>query len=57
MNWLARLKKIDTAPSWHPTETTKMVSVGFVGTPTVHIEKTGADLPAANDLTPDLDRW
>jgi hypothetical protein len=30
MNWLARLKKIDTAPTAEATETTKRVSVVFV---------------------------
>ena len=57
MNWLSRLKKIDTAPNGHPTETTKRVSVGFVGNPTGHIQKTGTDFPSANDPTPDPDHW
>ena len=41
MNWLARLKKIEAPPNGEPTETTKRVSVVFVGTPTGHIQKTG----------------
>ncbi|WP_188708581.1 hypothetical protein [Polaromonas eurypsychrophila] len=57
MNWLARLKKIDTAPEGDPTEPTKPGFVGFVGTPTGHIQKTGGDSPAANDPAADPDRW
>lgn len=57
MNWLARLKKIETPPRPDPTEPTKPSYVGFVGTPTGPIQKTGADAPAANDPTPDPDRW
>ena len=57
MNWLARLKKIEAPPNGEPTETTKRVSVVFVGTPTGHIQKTGGDLSAANDPAPEPDRW
>ena len=57
MNWLARLKNIDTAPTAEPTETTKRVSVVFVGPYMAPMAKTGADSPAANDPTPDPDGW
>ena len=57
MNWLARLKKIDAAPTAEATETTKRVSVVFVAPGMAPIQKTGADSPAANDPAPDPDRW
>lgn len=57
MNWLARLKKIDTPPTAEPTETTKRVSVVFVGPGMAPMPKTRADLPAANDPAADPDRW
>ena len=57
MNWLARLKKIDAAPTAEATETTKRVSVVFVAPGMAPMQKTGADSPAANDPTPDPDRW
>lgn len=56
MNWLARLKKIETAPRKDATKPTKPGFVGFVGTPTGHIHKEG-ELSAANDPTTDADRW
>ena len=57
MNWLARLKNIDTAPKVEPTETTKRVSVVFVGSDMAPMQKTRGDLRAANDPTADPDRW
>ena len=57
MNWLARLKKIDIAPGMDATETTKRVSVVFVAPDMAPMQKAGSDLPAANDPTPDPDRW
>ncbi|GAB3483752.1 hypothetical protein [Polaromonas eurypsychrophila] len=57
MNWLARLKKIDTAPTADPTETTKRVSVVFVGRDIAPLQKTGGYARAANDPTPDPGRW
>ena len=57
MNWLARLKKIDVAPGMDATETTKRVSVVFVALGMAPMQKTGSDLPAANDPAPDPDRW
>lgn len=57
MNWLARLKKIDTGPERDATETTKRVSVVFVAPGMAPMQKTGADSPAANDPIPDPDRW
>lgn len=59
MNWLARLKKIDAAPTAEATETTKRVSVVFVALGMAPMQKTGADSPAANDpaaAMPDPDR-
>ena len=53
MNWLARLKKIETAPEPDPTETTKRVSVVSVAPDMAHTPKTGADLLAANDPEPE----
>ena len=57
MNWLARLKNIDVAPAPEPTEPTKPGYVGFVGLDMAPMPKTGGDSPAANDPTPDPDRW
>ena len=57
MNWLARLKKIDTAPGMDATETTKRVSVVFVAPDMAPMQKTGSDSPAANDPAADPDRW
>ena len=49
MNWLARLKKIDTAPERGATEPTKPGFVGFVALGVAPMQKTGRDSPAAND--------
>ncbi|NMM10942.1 MAG: hypothetical protein HHJ16_11815 [Polaromonas sp.] len=49
MNWLARLKKIDTAPQGDATEPTKPGFVGFVASGMAPMQKTGRDSPAAND--------
>jgi hypothetical protein len=57
MNWLARLKKIDTAPERDATETTKRVSVVFVAPGMAPMTKTEGDSPAANDPAPDPDQW
>lgn len=57
MNWLARLNKIATAPRRDATEPTKPGFVGFEALDMAPLQKKGADLPAANDLTPDPDRW
>lgn len=60
MNWLARLKKIDTAPTAEATEPTKPGFVGFVAPGMAPVQKTGGDSPAANDpaaVTHDPDRW
>ena len=57
MNWLARLKKIETAPERDATETTKRVSVVFVAPDMAPIPKTMGDSPAANDAAADPDRW
>ena len=57
MNWLARLKKIDTAAERDATETTKRVSVVFVAPGMAPMTKTGGDSAAANDPAPDPDRW
>ena len=60
MNWLARLKKMDTAPERDATETTKRVSVVFAAPGIAPIQKTAGDSPAANDpaaAMPDPDRW
>lgn len=57
MNWLARLKKIDTAPEAEATEPTKPGFVGFVGPVLAPVQKTGGDMSAANDDVPDPDRW
>ena len=57
MNWLARLKKIETAPERDATETTKRVSVVFVAPDMAAMPKTMGDSPAANDPAADPDRW
>ena len=49
MNWLARLKKIDTDPERDATEPTKPGFVGFAAPVMALMQKIGADLPAAND--------
>ena len=49
MNWLARLKKIDTAPNRDATEPTKPGFVGFAAPGMAAMQKTGRDSPAAND--------
>ena len=49
MNWLARLKKIDTPPERGATEPTKPGFVGFVAPGMAPMQKTGRDSPAAND--------
>jgi hypothetical protein len=56
MNWLARLKKNEIAPHTEPTETTKTLSVVFVAPDMAPLHKTGGN-PAANDASPDPDRW
>jgi len=57
MNWLARLKN-QNALDPHPTKPTKPGSVGFVARSPSHIQKfEGAAPSAANDTTPDPDRW
>ena len=56
MIWLARLKKQKTTSS-HPTKPTELGFVGFVGTPSGHIQKIESVTPAANDPAPDPDRW
>ena len=57
MNWLARLKKIETDPAAEAAEPTKPGFVGFAAPAMVCIKKTGSDQPAANDPVPDPDRW
>ena len=60
MNWLARLKNIDTGPAPEPTETTKRASVVFVGSDMAPMRKTMGDALAANDpapVTQNPDRW
>jgi hypothetical protein len=57
MNWLARLKKIDTHPERDATEPTKPGFVGFAAPAMACIQKTGGASPAANDPAPDPDRW
>ena len=65
MNWLARLKKIDTTPTAEATEPTKPGFVGFVGFVApgmAPVQKNRGDSPAANDPAagahdPDPDRW
>ena len=61
MNWLARLKKIETVPQQGATEPTKLAYVGSVAPDIAPIQKTNGDLQAANDPAPaavaDPDRW
>ena len=60
MNWLARLKKIETVPQQKATEPTKPGYVGFVALDIAPMQKTNGDLQAANDPAPaaaDPDRW
>lgn len=57
MNWLARLKKTEIAPGMAPTQTTKTLSVVCVAPDKAPLQKTKAALSAANDASPDLDRW
>jgi hypothetical protein len=57
MNWLERLKKINTAPAVEATEPTKPGFVGFAAPAMACIQKTGVDSPAANDPAPVPDRW
>ena len=57
MKWLARLKKIEIVPETDATKTTKSVSVVFVAPISACVEKTGGESAAANDPTPDPDRW
>jgi hypothetical protein len=49
MNWLARLKKIDTAPERDATEPTKPGFAGSVAPGMATMQKTERDSPAAND--------
>ena len=61
MNWLARLKKIETVPQQEPAEPTKPGYVGFVARDMTPMQKTGGDSQAANDPAPEVpadpDRW
>ena len=61
MNWLARLKKIETGPQQVATKPTKLGYVGFVAPDMAPIQKTGGNSQAANDPAPkvpaDPDRW
>ena len=57
MNWLARLKKIDTTPTAEATEPTKPGFVGFVAPGIAPMQKTGGDVSAVNDPAADPDRW
>jgi hypothetical protein len=57
MNWLARLKKTETSPYTEPTKPTKPGFVGFVAPDMAPLQKTGAGPAAANDASPDPDRW
>ena len=57
MNWLARLKKTECVPELDTTETAKRVSVVSVGAIPEPFHKSGGDPGAANDPTPDPDRW
>ena len=49
MNWLARLKKTETAPYMDATNATKPGFVGFVASIAAPIQKIEALSPAAND--------
>ena len=57
MNWLARLKKIETAPEHDATEPTKPGFVGFVAPYMAPMPKTQGVPQAANAPSPDPDRW
>ena len=61
MNWLARLKKIETVLQQEPAEPTKPGYVGFVAPDMAPMQKAGGDLQAANDPAPEVpadpDRW
>jgi hypothetical protein len=64
MNWLTRLKKIETAPKVEATEPTKPIQatesggfVGFAAAVLVPMQKTGGDPAAANEGEADPDRW
>lgn len=57
MNWLARLKKIDTGTETDPTKPTKPGFVGFVAPIPAPVQKNEGAAEAANDQTPDPDRW
>ena len=57
MNWLARLKKSETSPDAYPAEPAKPPFAGFAGTPAGTFENSGGKSTAANDPTPDPDRW
>ena len=64
MNWLARIKKIETVLQQGATEPTKPGYVGFVAPDMAPMQKTKGDLQAANDPAPaasaapaDPDRW
>ena len=57
MKWLARLKKIDTAPEPDPTKPTEPGFVGSVAPDIAPMTKMDGDSPAANDPTPEPDRW
>lgn len=52
MTWLARLKKTAVAPESDPTEPTKPLFVGFVGTWAGLSQKSGCSSAPANDPTP-----
>lgn len=49
MKWLSRLKKLEFSDGSDPTETTKSVSVVFVGPIKAPIQKTGSGSETAND--------
>lgn len=57
MSWLARLKKTGIAPGMAPTKPTEPGFVGFVAPDMAPVQKTKAALSAANDSSPDLERW
>lgn len=57
MNWLARLKKIETGTETDATKTTKSVSVVFVAPISAPMQKNEGAAEAANDQAPDADRW
>ena len=64
MNWLTRLKKIETAPKVEATEPTKPIHatesggfVGFVAPILAPVQKAGGDPAAANAPDANPDRW